>query len=32
MADVVNGRPVTEQSTAELVQRASEQISRLVRD
>lgn len=35
MADVVNGgraRPVTEQSTAELVQRASEQISLLVRD
>jgi uncharacterized membrane protein YqjE len=35
MADVLNGgpaRPVTEQSTAELVQRASEQISRLVRD
>jgi uncharacterized membrane protein YqjE len=32
MADVVNGRPVTDQSTAELVQRASEQISRLVRD
>src|SRR6201995_1726437 len=35
MADVLNGgpaRPVTEQSTGELVQRASEQISRLVRD
>ncbi|WP_433295134.1 phage holin family protein [Actinoplanes sp. CA-030573] len=35
MADVLNGkqaRPVAEQSTAELVQRASEQISRLVRD
>src|SRR4051812_12388977 len=32
MADVLNGRPVNEQSTAELVQRASEQISRLVRD
>jgi hypothetical protein len=32
MADVLNSRPVTEQSTAELVQRASEQISRLVRD
>jgi uncharacterized membrane protein YqjE len=36
MADVLNGRPVakpvTEQSTAELVQRASEQISHLVRD
>src|SRR3954465_8955488 len=32
MADVVNGRPVTDQSTAELVQRASEQITRLVRD
>jgi tetrahydromethanopterin S-methyltransferase subunit C len=35
MADVLNGgpkRPVTEQSTAELVQRASEQVSRLVRD
>ena len=35
MADVVNGSPArraTEQSTAELVQRASEQISRLVRD
>lgn len=35
MADVLNGRParpVTEQSTAELVQTASEQISRLVRD
>jgi hypothetical protein len=35
MADVVNGggaRPVTEQSTAELVQRASEQISLLIRD
>ncbi|GIF13196.1 phage holin family protein [Actinoplanes teichomyceticus] len=35
MADVLNGRParpLTEQSTAELVQRASEQISRLVRD
>jgi len=35
MADVRNGgpvRPVAEQSTAELVQRASEQLSRLVRD
>ena len=35
MADVLNGAPVkplTEQSTAELVQRASEQLSRLVRD
>jgi len=35
MADVLNGgpaRPVTEQSTAELVQRASEQITLLVRD
>ena len=35
MADVLNGRPVgpaTDQSTAELVQRASEQVSRLVRD
>ena len=35
MADVLNGRttrPVAEQSTAELVQTASEQISRLVRD
>src|SRR5688572_31389683 len=35
MADVVHGgpaRPVGEQSTSELVQRASEQISRLVRD
>lgn len=35
MADVVktgSGRPVTEQSTAELVQHASEQISRLLRD
>ncbi|WP_430780137.1 phage holin family protein [Actinoplanes sp. G11-F43] len=35
MADVLNGvpaRPVTEQSTAELVQRASEQLSTLVRD
>ena len=35
MADVLNGgpaRPVTEQSTSELVQRASEQISTLVRD
>lgn len=35
MADVVNGgpsRPVTEQSTAELVQRATEQMSQLVRD
>jgi Putative Actinobacterial Holin-X, holin superfamily III len=38
MADVLNdstrqpARPVAEQSTAELVQRASEQISRLVRD
>jgi uncharacterized membrane protein YqjE len=32
MADLLNGRPVSEQSTAELVQRASEQVSRLVRD
>ncbi len=35
MADVLSGgpaQPVTEQSTSELVQRASEQISRLVRD
>ena len=35
MADVLNGgpaRPAAEQSTAELVQQASEQISRLVRD
>jgi uncharacterized membrane protein YqjE len=34
MADVLNGRvrPLNEQSTAELVQRASEQLSRLVRD
>lgn len=35
MADVLNGRPVrpvADQSTAELVQRASEQISRLVKD
>ncbi|MFC7533621.1 phage holin family protein [Actinoplanes sp. GCM10030250] len=35
MADVLNGipvKPLTEQSTAELVQRASEQLSRLVRD
>jgi uncharacterized membrane protein YqjE len=35
MADVVNGRPedkVAEPSTAELVQRASEQVSRLIRD
>jgi uncharacterized membrane protein YqjE len=35
MANVVNGRPsrpATEQSTAELVQRATEQMSRLVRD
>jgi hypothetical protein len=35
MADVRNGgpvRPVAEQSTAELVQRASDQLSRLVRD
>lgn len=35
MADVLNGvpvRPITEQSTAELVQRASEQLSRLARD
>jgi len=35
MADVLNGgpaRPATDQSTAELVQRASEQITRLVRD
>jgi hypothetical protein len=32
MADVLNSRPVSEQSTTELVQRASEQISRLVRD
>lgn len=31
MADVLN-RPATQQSTAELVQHASEQISRLVRD
>ncbi|GIF03542.1 phage holin family protein [Actinoplanes siamensis] len=34
MADVLNGRarPLTEQSTGELVQRASEQLSKLVRD
>jgi uncharacterized membrane protein YqjE len=35
MADVLNGgqtRTVADQSTAELVQRASEQVSRLVRD
>ena len=35
MADVLKGgpaRPVTDQSTSELVQRASEQITRLVRD
>ena len=35
MADVLNSgpaRPVTEQSTSELVQRASEQLTRLVRD
>jgi uncharacterized membrane protein YqjE len=35
MADVLNGKPVrpaAEQSTSELVQRASEQISRLVKD
>jgi hypothetical protein len=35
MADVLNGapaRPLSEQPTAELVQRAGEQISRLVRD
>ncbi|MEV6489717.1 phage holin family protein [Actinoplanes sp. NPDC051633] len=35
MADVLNGgpaRPVADQSTSELVQRASEQISTLVRD
>ncbi|MEV4756706.1 phage holin family protein [Micromonospora sp. NPDC049559] len=35
MADVVNGgpaRPAAQQSTGELIQRASEQISRLVRD
>ena len=35
MADVLNtdpARPVTDQSTSELVQRASEQITRLVRD
>ena len=35
MADVLNGgptSPVADQSTAELVQRASDQISRLVRD
>jgi hypothetical protein len=35
MADVVNGRqprPVAEQSTAELVQRATEQVSQLLRD
>jgi hypothetical protein len=35
MADVVNGvpvRPTAERSTAELVQQASEQLSRLVRD
>ena len=35
MADVLNGnpvKPVGDQSTAELVQRATEQVSRLVRD
>lgn len=35
MADVLNGspaKPLPEQSTAELVQRASEQLSRLVKD
>ena len=35
MADVLNGgptRPAGDQSTSELVQRASEQISRLVKD
>ena len=35
MADLLNGspaRPVADQSTAELVQRASEQVSRLVKD
>ncbi|MEU7908234.1 phage holin family protein [Actinoplanes sp. NPDC049118] len=35
MADVLNGspaRPVTDQSTSELVQQATEQISRLVKD
>ncbi|GAA0512254.1 membrane protein [Paractinoplanes deccanensis] len=35
MADVLNGseaRPLADQSTSELVQRASDQISRLVRD
>ncbi|MEV6349446.1 phage holin family protein [Actinoplanes sp. NPDC051851] len=35
MADVLNGtstRPLSEQSTAELVQRASEQLTKLVRD
>lgn len=35
MADVLNGvpaRPLADKSTAELVQRASEQLSRLVRD
>ncbi|GID92786.1 phage holin family protein [Amorphoplanes digitatis] len=35
MADVLNGspaRPVTDQSTSELVQQATEQLSRLVRD
>jgi uncharacterized membrane protein YqjE len=35
MADVLNGRPVqpaTDQSTSELVQRASEQVTRLIRD
>jgi uncharacterized membrane protein YqjE len=34
MADVLNGspRPAADQSTSELVQRASEQISRLVKD
>ena len=35
MADVLNGspaRPATDQSTSELVQQASEQISRLVKD
>jgi len=32
MAGVLNGRPAADQSTSELVQRASEQLSRLVRD
>jgi len=32
MAGVLNGRPPADQSTSELVQRASEQLSRLVRD